>query len=95
VVSFSPDGKYLSSGMVKIWDTGTGTAVRTLASHDIIVQSIALSIDGQQLASGSRDGLVRVGDVSHWALQWSAGWAKISVAARIEVLYATFSQCLK
>ena len=67
-VSFSPDGKKLvtwSSSSVSefwnrgrtlhLWDVGTGKHLYSLTSHTSKIQSVAFSLDGETLASGSQD----------------------------------------
>ena len=60
-MAFSPDGQLLAcgggeltkSGEVKLWNTQTGTLLRTLAGHSDSVNSVAFSGDGKLVASGS------------------------------------------
>ncbi|GAB3400937.1 WD40 repeat domain-containing protein [Flindersiella endophytica] len=51
----SPDGQVLATAsqdnMVKLWRTSDGSLIRTLASHDGSVYSVAFSPDGRFLAS--------------------------------------------
>jgi WD40 repeat protein len=68
-MAFSPDGKTLVSGSsstrdhqgkpvpseVKLWDAQTGQALRTLQGHAESVRSVAFSLDGKRLVSGSGD----------------------------------------
>jgi WD40 repeat protein len=58
-VAFSPDASWLASGgkdnAVKIWDTATGSVLRTLNAHASNVNALAVSPDGKLLASGSGD----------------------------------------
>ncbi|KAF2182636.1 hypothetical protein K469DRAFT_669646 [Zopfia rhizophila CBS 207.26] len=65
-VAFSPDGKVLASASVdktvKLWDTGTGTALQTLEGHSDSVKAAAFSPDGKVLASASGDKTVRLWD---------------------------------
>ncbi|MGO9115106.1 MAG: WD40 repeat domain-containing serine/threonine protein kinase [Thermoguttaceae bacterium] len=60
-LAFSPDGKFLAAGdndrrgFIKIWNSATGSLVRTLRGHADAVLSLAYSHDGKQLLSGSYD----------------------------------------
>lgn len=63
-VAFQPEAAFSTSTWslasasddmtIRLWDTTTGTTVRTLHGHHDFVTSLALSPDGQWLASGSR-----------------------------------------
>jgi WD40 repeat protein/transcriptional regulator with XRE-family HTH domain len=65
---FSPDGTQLaavslstaSGNAIKLWDAATGRELLTLAGHTAWVMGIALSQDGQRLASTSLDGTVKI-----------------------------------
>src|SRR4051812_46668451 len=55
-VAFHPDGRRLASGgfdgLVRIWDTRSGTTRRRLAGHRAKVTALAFSADGRWLVSG-------------------------------------------
>ena len=53
-----------SDGEISMWDTVTGTCVRTVNAHSDLIKS--LSVSHTKLASGSYDGTVRVWDMVTW-----------------------------
>ena len=63
-VAFSPDGTQLASAgvdrTVRIWESATGAAVRTLTGHTSRVSAVAFSPDGTLLASAGNDLKVRL-----------------------------------
>ncbi|HVJ80020.1 MAG TPA: WD40 repeat domain-containing protein, partial [Planctomycetia bacterium] len=69
-VAFSPDGRWLAADgaddekLIQIWDLQSRKRVRLLAGHADGVVSLAFHGDGAFLASGGRDGAVRI---------WAAG----------------------
>jgi len=76
-VVFSPNSKVLASGqgiphvtapVINLWDIATGTKLMTLKAHADSVNSVAFSPNGNMLASGSRDGTIKLWDVSFVSL---------------------------
>ena len=64
-IVFSPDGKTLFCGTgdgIHLWDAHTGEHKLMLTGHTSFVDDIALSSDGNILASGSRDNTIRLWD---------------------------------
>ena len=62
-VSVVADGRHLLSGSrdrtLRLWDSETGSVVRTFAGHENAVSSVSVSTDGHYALSGSDDGTVK------------------------------------
>lgn len=67
-LAFSPNGKLLAVGgeesKVRIFDLAAGTQICELKNHTATVMSLAWSKTGHQIASGSRDGLLRLWNIN-------------------------------
>ena len=66
-VAFSPSSTVLahaSGGRVKLWDVATREDIATLEGHTGEVRSMAFSLDGVFLATGSWDNTVKLWDVA-------------------------------
>ena len=50
-------------GQVKVWDINSGEVLHRFTGHKAPVSSLALSPDGDYLASGSEDGAVKIWDM--------------------------------
>ena len=63
-LSFSPDGKDLATAsadkFVKIFDTGTGKLVKSLAGHTHYVLGVAWKADGRTIVSSGADKVVKL-----------------------------------
>jgi len=53
---------------VRLWDTSTGRPLAILQGHTGMVRGVALSADGQLVASGSFDGTVKLWEASSGAI---------------------------
>lgn len=65
-VAFSADGQRVAGTAwttVKVWDTTLGNATQTVEHHKGL-NSFAVSADGQQFATGSSNGTIKLWDVS-------------------------------
>ena len=70
-IAYSPDGKLLAacdSNQLKVYDPDSGELIMALSGHEGDVLSVAFSLDGRYLATGSGDTIVRIWDVSNGEL---------------------------
>ncbi len=71
--AFSPDGTQLLSGSLdntlKLWDTASGTCLRTFEGHTGSVSSCAFAPDGTQLLSASADNTLKLWDTASGTCQ--------------------------
>lgn len=81
---WSRDGRMIASGgqdnAVRLWNAATGRESRTLKVTSEVVNSLALSPDGRQLASGQGDG--SAGAIKIWELTTGKGLTTIDAEAR-------------
>ena len=69
-IAFSSDGQTLAGSVgfkeytVRLWDVGTGTELKHLTEHAREVSSVALSPNGDMLASVNDDNIIRLWDVA-------------------------------
>lgn len=75
-MAFTPDGAYLAASRgaeIGIWRVADGRRMRTLRGHDQPVTTLAFRHDGEMLASGAADKLVRL---------WRAAPQSVEVESR-------------
>ncbi len=68
-IAFSPDDLTLATGhqdgVIRLWDTATGSLRAVLIGHGQALRDIAISPDGRTLISSADDGTVRMWSVQH------------------------------
>ena len=66
-MAFSRDGSRLalgSRGTAAVWDAGNGARLRTFETHGGRVNAVAFSPNGQQLLTGTTDGVAQLWDIA-------------------------------
>ena len=83
-ISYSPDGTLIAvghaDGRVTIWETRTGTLVRSLNAHKAGVRTLAFTFQGTKLITLGDEDLVRMWSVSDWTEAGSLEDAAFSFA---------------
>lgn len=66
-IAVTPDNKRIlsagGSGIIRVWDLGTGRALPSLEGHLSAVSSVVVSGDGDRAASASEDGAIKLWDL--------------------------------
>jgi WD40 repeat protein len=67
-VAWSPDGKGVlsgsRSGMVQLWDAGSGRLIRSFEGHKELVRGVVFAADGRFAVSCAKDGTIKIWDAS-------------------------------
>ncbi|WP_414567827.1 WD40 repeat domain-containing protein [Nostoc sp. CCY 9925] len=63
ILAVGGDGDWTDGNHLQLWDVSRKKVIHFLAGHNDPINSVAFSPDGQTLASGSRDGSVKLWDV--------------------------------
>ena len=67
-IAFTPDGKTIVSGGVReveFWSVENGARIASIEGYCRWVKSVDISADGNFVASGGRDGVIRIWDIAH------------------------------
>src|SRR5579859_1137010 len=99
-VAISQDGTlWAASGMqgeVRVWEEGGRTLLLMWQAHTDLVQALAFSPNGRTLASGSRDGTVKLWDIERLISCAKQGWP-LSVphgsGSRAALLWMVWHNC--
>lgn len=78
-VEFSPDGRTIAAttwssalgGTARIYDAASGAELQRLYAHKTTVANVEFSPDGQMLATGSRDGSVKIWNIEQGVVETS------------------------
>jgi WD40 repeat protein len=65
-VALTPDGRTLAGAQGKpvcLWDVPSGKVLVKIQRHTEVIDALSFTLDGKILASGSRDGTVRLWDI--------------------------------
>jgi WD40 repeat protein len=72
IATLSPDGtKVLTNSAIntaKLWDTSTGSLIRTFSGHASAISSVAFSSDGTRILTGSSDNTAKLWDTTTGAV---------------------------
>src|SRR5205823_3661860 len=97
-LAFAPDGAALASGGseqgVRLWDTGTGKQLNTLAGHQERVTAVAVAPGGKVVATAAWDHSIRLWDADTGRELRRLGWTpgeKVPLGTSRAVHTLTFS----
>ena len=68
-LAFTPDGKTIISGgagELKIWSVENGSPIASIEGYSGWVKCVDVSADGQFIAAGGNDGVIRVWDIANY-----------------------------
>lgn len=68
IITISPDGKQIASGsedgIIKLWDSVTGSLQQTLSAHQMPITAMAFLPDSKLIMSGAYEGSVKLWDTT-------------------------------
>jgi WD40 repeat protein len=82
---WNPAGTHIavaSEGEARVYDAKTGSRIATLAGHEGAIFAIAFTPDGQRVATGGYDGIVRLFDAASGKLKSAFVPVPLSTAAQ-------------